>query len=155
MSLTITQWRSKCDGVEPLPRIYNGGGLLPVDPLIPIIRADALHLHREHDEGAGARGRGEPIPGLDRLSRRTGVNIRSLHRWATHEADYIALDQADRYLCATGRHLADVWPWLYTPEQAAADVAAVEGVPSPDERRRIRNRDRQRALRNRPRAATA
>lgn len=115
---------------RPLYKITWYGGELPVEPIIPIIRADAERMHKLLDEGTENRGKPGYIRGLDLLSQAVGINVRQLLRYASGSARAISVDQADKYLCATGRHLRDLWPWLYSPEQIAADVWATS---HPDE----------------------
>lgn len=121
---------------------------MPTAPLVPFILADAALLHRLHDEGA--KGHEGSINGIDRLAAAVGFNLRSLVRYAKGEADWISFDKADRYCCATGRHLRDVWPWLYTPEQVAADLNAVENENPAARAKRLGDRARTRARRIQP-----
>lgn len=114
---------------QPLRKIlFPFGGELPVGPIQPIIRADAEYAHRVHNDSSQHHG----IRGIEYLAILTGINPRRLVGYATGVTKWISVDQADKYLCATGRHLRDLWPWLYSPEQIAADVWA---TTHPDEYR--------------------
>lgn len=103
-----------------LPKILNGrGGDLPLEPLIPLIVKDV--------GGYAAPGRivdRGNLDGIGALAEATGLDVRLIGQWVSGRGEYVSVDKADRYLTHTGRHLADVWPWLYTIEQARADVEA-------------------------------
>lgn len=98
---------------------------MPAAPLIELVRKDSALAHALHakidshfeNEANGTRA----------LAVRTGINEASIRDILRGRASTVSLDLADRYLCATGRHLRDLWPWLYTPEQVEADLAASEG----------------------------
>lgn len=114
--------------------ILNGkGGLLPVAPLVPLILADAKTFDR--DQGSCRHG----FKGINDLAVYAGVDVKRLYEYASGRAKWVALDIADQYLCATGRHLRDVWPWLYDSEQISADIQATRD-PS-EHRRQIRHKD--------------
>jgi hypothetical protein len=129
---------------EPLRNIHSYGGHLPSADIRPLILADAALMHRLYDEGA--KGRPNETHGLDRLATVVGMNVRQLLKYVTGQAEWISLDNADKYLCATGRHLRDVWPWLYTMEQIEADLDAVENA---DLYRRRKDAERERERRKR------
>lgn len=101
----------------PLPLIHRDGGLLPSQPLAAIILQDLALGEKLRGQDGVARD------GFKPLGERIGVKEASLRRIAINEQQTVTLDFADRYLCATGRQLRDVYPWLYTPEQIAADIA--------------------------------
>lgn len=136
---------------EPIPNLHLYGGSLAVAPLLPIIKRDAELAH--HDTVEDFRDTG-PNPGIQVLAARVGVTDRQLRRWLSGETKRISLDLADRYLCATGRHLIDVYPWLYTPEQAAADLAAA-GTPDIRKARRAKAERERRQRHKIARQATA
>lgn len=124
-----------------LPRIHAGhGGLLPIEPLLPLIREDA----RAHDRTAGLN-EWSGVAGLTDLANLTGIPLKRLSGYVNGHSQTISLDYADRYLTATGRHLAEVWPWLYTLEQVYADVYATTHEPPELVARRIKERNRGRA----------
>lgn len=125
--------------VTPLPLIGRNGGLLPAEPLAEIIRRDIAHAYATRGESEEPEKRCAH-PGVQILARITGIGEETLRNFATRGRQNVTLDVADRYLCATGRHLRDVYPWLYTDEQIEADIAASDASiralrPKPPRRR--------------------
>jgi transposase-like protein len=85
-------------------------GTLNAEPLKALIREDAARAARLHDESESTRGEGS---GFQVLALRLGStwNERIFRRVLTQEM--VSEDLADRYCCATNRHLSEVYPELY------------------------------------------
>ena len=108
---------------EPLRQITKGGGLLDAAPLKRVIKRDA---ERCYQQGASGTNANLPNRGLEILANESNTSARRLYAILDDKTKYVTVDVADAYLCNTGRHLRDLWPWLYSPEQIEADVAATD-----------------------------
>lgn len=136
---------------EPLPRITRYGGQLPAAPLRELLFRDMSEWNAKN----ATRTEGGVYLGITGVSERTGIPTQTLYRIAEGDYATVTLDTADKYLARTGRHLRDLWPWLYTDEQIAVDVAATDpGCPA-RERRRLAERARSQRRSPRARAAHA
>lgn len=107
MSITIMEWRDRNTGTT---------NQLPAAPLAQIIQRDLTRLlaTEEAYEGTSRAFKSNArFPGLRRLADHVGVDQRLLHRIASGERAYVSVETADKYMCATGRHLRDLWPAYY------------------------------------------
>lgn len=75
---------------------YPGGTRLPVDPLRRVVQRDA-----------------EAARGVYQLARRTRLHGRSLARLLRDDRHHVSEAYADRYCCATNRHISSLYPELY------------------------------------------
>lgn len=113
---------------KPTPGLHNGkGGRLPIAPIRRIIRADIERAYRKHASDSSGGQRHHPLAGIAILAKRVGLAEHRLASLASGDLQTIPLDDADRYLCTTGRQLREAYPALYTDEQIQADIEAVEG----------------------------
>jgi hypothetical protein len=115
----------------PTPSIWKGGGLLDPAPFREVIARDAQAFANHADDAYRVKS------GLTLLASDTGLLERQLYRIVNGETRSVALDLVDLYCCKTGRHLADLYPHLYEPEQVEADVAERERLDDPKKSRRL------------------
>lgn len=107
--------------VTPLARIRDQGGRLPAGPLAAIILKDAAIAYATRAETDERHSR-TPNPGMSYVACLTGIHQNTLYNVLNRGRETVTLDLADKYCCATGRHLRELYPWLYTTEQVEADI---------------------------------
>jgi hypothetical protein len=116
---------------DPTPSLWKNGGLLDPAPFREVIARDAKAFANHADDAYNVKS------GLSLLAADTGLLERQLYRITKGETRTVALDLVDHYCCKTGRHLADLYPHLYEPEQVDADVAERERLDAPKKARRL------------------